>query len=127
MIVPAFSDKFGRKKALVLCFAITIIAVILLNFSSGILYVLCFWLLSFTYGGSSATTPPMITDYLGSKNAGFVVSLAMIGSGIASLGTSLASKIVSIPTAFIIAGITAVIGIITTLLLPKPESVGLLR
>lgn len=127
LIVPAFSDKFGRKKALVLCFAITIIAVILLNFSSGILYVLCFWLLSFTYGGSSATTPPMITDYLGSKNAGFVVSLAMIGSGIASLGTSLASKIVSIPTAFIIAGITAVIGIITTLLLPKPESVGLLR
>ena len=119
-IVPAFSDKFGRKKALIMCFAITITAVILLVFSKSLLYVLCFWLLSFAYGGTSATTPPMVTDYLGSKNAGFVVSLTMIGSGIASLGTSVVSKIASIPTSFILAGITAGVGIVTTLLLPGP-------
>ena len=39
--------------------------------------------------------PSLITDYLGSKNAGLVCSLVMIGFGIASIGTSFLAKAVS--------------------------------
>lgn len=118
-LVSAGSDKIGRKGAMLLCFAITITAVILLTFSSGILYVICFWLLSFTYGGTAATMPSLITDYLGSKNAGFVVSLVMIGFGVASVGTSFVAKAVSVSTTFILAGAVALVGIILVIALPK--------
>jgi OFA family oxalate/formate antiporter-like MFS transporter len=118
-LISTGSDKIGRKGAMLLCFAITIIAIVLLTFSKGIVYVICFWLLSFTYGGTAATMPSLITDYLGSKNAGLVCSLVMIGFGIASIGTSFLAKAVSTSIAFILAGLIAVVGIIVTLALPK--------
>ena len=118
-LISTGSDKIGRKGAMLLCFAITILAIVLLTFSKGIVYVICFWLLSFTYGGTAATMPSLITDYLGSKNAGLVCSLVMIGFGIASIGTSFLAKAVSTSIAFILAGLIAVVGIIVTLALPK--------
>lgn len=118
-LISTASDKMGRKGAMILCFIITIVAVVFLTFSTGILYVICFWLLSLAYGGTAATMPSLITDYLGSKNAGLVCSLVMIGFGIASVGTSFVAKAVSISTTFILAGAIAVVGIIVTLLLPK--------
>lgn len=118
-LVSAGSDKVGRKAAMVFCFAVTIGAVVLLTFSTGILYVICFWLLSFTYGGTAATMPSLITDHLGSKNAGFVCSLVMIGFGVASVGTSFVAQAVSVSTTFVLAGAVAVVGIALTLLLPK--------
>lgn len=120
-LISAASDKVGRKGAMLFCFAITILSVVLLTFSTGILYVICFWLLSFTYGGTVATIPSLTTDYLGSKNAGLVVSMVYIGFGIASIGTSFLAKAVDVPTAFIIGGAVAVVGIVTTILLPKPK------
>ncbi len=118
-LVSTASDKIGRKGAMITCFIITIAAVVFLTFSTGILYVICFLLLSFAYGGTAATMPSLITDHLGSKNAGLVCSLVMIGFGVASIGTSFLAKAVSISTAFIIAGAVAVVGIVMVLLLPK--------
>ncbi|MEN6567027.1 MAG: MFS transporter [Veillonellales bacterium] len=118
-LISAGSDRIGRKGAMILCFIITIAAVIFLTFSTGMLYVICFWLLSFTYGGTAATMPSLITDYLGTKNAGLVCSLVMIGFGVSSIGTSFLAKAVSISTTFIIAGAVGVVGIVMTLLLPK--------
>lgn len=118
-LISAASDKIGRKAAMIGCYIITIGAVAFLTFSTGWLYVICFWLLSFAYGGSVATIPSLVTDYLGSKNAGLVVSLVMIGFGVSSVGTSFLAKAVSIPMAFIIAGVVAVVGIVFVLTLPK--------
>lgn len=74
-LISTGSDKIGRKGAMLLCFAITILAIVLLTFSKGIVYVVCFWLLSFTYGATAATMPSLTTDYLGSENAGLVAHL----------------------------------------------------
>jgi len=79
----------------------------------------CFWLLSFTYGGTAATMPSLTTDYLGSENAGLVCSLVMIGFGVASVGTSFLAKAVNTSMAFILAGVIAIVGILVTLALPK--------
>ncbi|MFR6425041.1 MAG: hypothetical protein ACLUNO_05370 [Oscillospiraceae bacterium] len=73
-LISTGSDKIGRKGAMLLCFAITILAIVLPTFSKGIVYVVCFWLLSFTYGGTAATMPSLTTDYLGSENAGLVLA-----------------------------------------------------
>lgn len=118
-LVSTASDKIGRKGAMVVCFVITITAIVFLTFSTGILYIVCFWLLSFTYGGTAATMPSLITDHLGTKNAGLVCSLVMIGFGLASIGTSFLAKAVSMSSAFVIAGAVAIAGIIMVLLLPK--------
>lgn len=103
---------------MLLCFAITILAIVLLTFSKGIVYVVC-WLLSFTYGGTAATMPSLTTDYLGSENAGLVCSLVMIGFGVASVGTSFLAKAANTSMAFILAGVIAIVGILVTLALPK--------
>lgn len=118
-LISTGSDKIGRKGAMLLCFAITILAIVLLTFSKGIVYVVCFWLLSFTYGGTAATMPSLTTDYLGSENAGLVCSLVMIGFGVASVGTSFLAKAVNTSMAFILAGVIAIVGILVTLALPK--------
>lgn len=118
-LVSTISDKIGRRLAMISCFTITCVAVAFLTFSTGIPYVVCFWFMSFTYGGTAATMPSLVTDYLGIKNAGLVCSLVMIGFGVASLSTSFLAKVVSIPTAFIIAGAVAAVGIVTVLSLPK--------
>ena len=105
---------------MLLCFVITILAIVLLTFSKGIVYVVCFWLLSFTYGGTAATMPSLTTDYLGSENAGLVCSLVMIGFGVASVGTSFLAKAVNTSMGiFILAGVIAIVGILVTLALPK--------
>ena len=118
-LISTGSDKIGRKGAMLLCFAITILAIVLLTFSKGIVYVVCLWLLSFTYGGTAATMPSLTTDYLGSENAGLVCSLVMIGFGVASVGTSFLAKAVNTSMAFILAGVIAIVGILVTLALPK--------
>lgn len=118
-LISTGSDKIGRKGAMLLCFAITILAIVLLTFSKGIVYVVCFWLLSFTYGGTAATMPSLTTDYLGSENAGLVCSLVMIGFGVAPVGTSFLAKAVNTSMAFILAGVIAIVGILVTLALPK--------
>ena len=100
---------------MLLCFAITILAIVLLTFSKGIVYVVCFWLLSFTYGATAATMPSLTTDYLGSENAGLVCSLVMIGFGVASIGTSFLAKAVNTSMAFILAGVIAIVDILVTL------------
>lgn len=118
-LISTGSDKIGRKGAMLLCFAITILAIVLLTFSKGIVYVVCFWLLSFTYGATAATMPSLTTDYLGSENAGLVCSLVMIGFGVASIGTSFLAKAVNTSMAFILAGVIAIVDILVTLALPK--------
>ena len=60
-IISSVSDKISTKNSMILVFIITISAVILLTFSSGYVYLVCFWLLSFAYGGSAATIPSLTT------------------------------------------------------------------
>lgn len=121
LIISSISDKITTKNSMLLAFVITICAVVILTFASGYFYVICFWLLSFAYGGSAATIPSLTTDYFGTKNAGVIVSLVLIGMGFASICTPLIAKAVGVNTSFVIAGIVAVIGILLVLSLPKKK------
>ena len=121
LIISSISDKITTKNSMLLAFIITISAVVILTFASGYLYVICFWLLSFAYGGSAATIPSLTTDYFGTKNAGVIVSLVLIGMGVASICTPFIAKAVGVNTSFIVAGVVAVVGILLVLSLPKKK------
>ena len=120
-IISSISDKISSKNSMILVFIITILSVIILTVSKGYVYIVCFWLLSFAYGGSAATIPSLTTDYFGIKNAGVIVSLVLIGMGVSSICTPLIAKAVGENTSFIIAVFAAVIGILIVFSRPKKK------
>ena len=120
-VIPTVSDKIGRKAAFAVSFLITAFGVALLTISTGSLYVLCFCLLSFSYGGTQACFAPIAADRFGTKNVGTILSLTMIGFGLGSVGASLIAKVVGTSTAFICAGVVSIIGIALVCTLPSPK------
>lgn len=120
-VIPTVSDKIGRKSAFAVSFLITALGVAMLTISTGNLYVLCFCLLSFSYGGTQACFAPIAADRFGTKNVGTILSLTMIGFGLGSIGASLMAKVVGTSTAFICAGVVSLIGIGLVCTLPSPK------
>jgi len=119
--IPTVSDKIGRKAAFAVSFLVTALGVALLTVATGALYVICFCLISFSYGGSQACFSPIAADRFGTKNLGTILSLTMIGFGLGSVGASLMAKIVGPSTAFVCAGAVALVGILLVLTLPSAK------
>ena len=119
--IPTVSDKIGRKAAFAISFLVTALGVALLTMSTGYVYVLCFCLISFSYGGCQACFSPIAADLYGTKNLGTILSLTMIGFGVGSVGASLLAKMVGPSTAFIGAGAVALVGILLVTTLPNAK------
>lgn len=117
--VPTISDWIGRKGAFAISFLLTAGGVALLTFATGYLYVTCFCLLSFSFGGCQACFAPIAADRFGTKNLGTILSLTMIGFGLGSIGSSIAAKILGTAAAFTCAGVVALIGIVLVCMLPS--------
>ena len=117
-IIPTISDKIGRKAAFAISFLATALGVGLLTVSTDALYVACFCLLSFSYGGSQACFAPIAADRFGTKNVGTILSLTMIGFGLGSIGASILAKMVGTTTAFVGAGAVSLLGILLVWALP---------
>lgn len=121
-IIPTISDKVGRKAAFAISFFITAGGVALLTVATGSMYMVCFWLISLSYGGCQACFSPIAADRFGTKNVGVILSFTMIGFGVGSVGASLLAKVVGISTAFIVAGVVALLGIVLVFTLPGKKS-----
>lgn len=121
-IIPTISDKVGRKAAFAISFFITAGGVALLTVATGSMYMVCFWLISLSYGGCQACFSPIAADRFGTKNVGVILSFTMIGFGVGSVGASLLAKVVGISTAFIVAGVVALLGIALVFTLPGKKS-----
>lgn len=122
LILPTVSDKIGRKAAFAVSFLVTAIGIVILTFATGPMYVLCFALLSLSYGGCNACFGPIAADIWGTKNLGTILSLTMIGFGVGSIASTIFNKILGPSTAFIVAGIIAVIGVVLVFMLPKKKA-----
>lgn len=117
-VIPTLSDKIGRKAAFAISFLVSAIGVALLTFATGSIYMFCFWLISFSYGGCQACFSPIAADRFGTQNLGVILSFTMIGFGVGSIGSSILAKMVGTSTAFIVAGVVALVGIGLVMLLP---------
>lgn len=117
-VIPTLSDKIGRKAAFAISFLVSAIGVGLLTFAMGGIYMFCFWLISFSYGGCQACFAPIAADRFGTKNLGVILSFTMIGFGVGSIGSSILAKMVGTSTAFVVAGVVALCGIGLVMMLP---------
>lgn len=120
-IIPTISDKIGRKLAFSISFLFTTVSVGLLSFAKGPIYMLCFWIISLSYGGCQACFSPTAADMFGTENLGIILSFTMIGFGVSSVVSSLLAKTMGFSTTFVIAGIISMIGIALVYTLPKKE------
>ena len=121
LVLPTISDKIGRKNAFIVSFLVTAAGIAILLFATGPLYVACFALLSLSYGGCNACFGPIAADIWGTKNLGTILSLTMIGFGVGSIASTILNKVLGPSTAFIVAGVIAVIGVALVFMLPSKK------
>ena len=121
LVLPTISDKIGRKNAFIVSFLVTAAGIAILLFATGALYVACFALLSLSYGGCNACFGPIAADIWGTKNLGTILSLTMIGFGVGSIASTILNKVLGPSTAFIVAGVIAVIGVALVFMLPSKK------
>ncbi|MDL2237079.1 OFA family MFS transporter [Christensenellaceae bacterium OttesenSCG-928-K19] len=126
LIAPWLSDRIGRKGVVLLLFAISIAAVLLLIIAQGYFYMVLVALVAFAFGGSAGTYPAISADYFGTKHAGVNYGLVMIGFAASALifptitsAVNTGGGVTSILT-FIIPAIACVAGVFVTLAFRPP-------
>jgi len=125
IVVSWVSDKLGRKMALAGIILITMVAILILIFAQGILFLVCIAAIAFSFGGSAGVYAAVTADNFGTKNMGANYGCVMVAFGVSALVFQLISAALSkggdYTTSFIIAGATCVAALILVLLLRKPK------
>ncbi len=83
-IVPAISDKIGRKKASVIFLTFVLLSSISVLFTSGVLFLISYGVLMFTHSGWGFLVTPFMNDMYGFKHAGVNGGLINFHSTLAS-------------------------------------------
>ncbi len=110
-IVPALSDKIGRKKSAIIFTVCTLIFSVLLMSATGVMLLAVYSALVFTYSGWTMLISPFITDMFGNANAGANVGFISLYNTITSFG---APVLVSLLTPILAANTNHVVGIAGT-------------
>jgi len=124
LVMPFFSDKIKREPALLLTFIICAASVIMLVFAQGMLFVVLFMTLAFSYGGFMGQYPAVSTHYFGIKNAGLNYGVVMLGFSVASILSPVLAKAVlktqmGTSLSFLIAGCACALGVVLIVILYK--------
>ena len=119
------SDKLGRKKTLLILLVVAAVSIIAVSFASAYTMLALIAVIGFSYGGFLGVFPAMTADFFGTKNVATIYGMVLLGFGVGAVGSSYtvaklsASK--SFSTAFLIAGIGAVVGFVIISLLRPPK------
>lgn len=85
LIAPWASDGIGNRIMLLSLYVLNIIAIILVLFSSKMLFIVAIAMIGFAYGGFMGMYPTITAEYFGSRNNGINYGIVLIGYGISSL------------------------------------------
>lgn len=120
------SDRIGRKNTLLLLLTITAVSIVCVSFAKSYLMLGVIAVIGFSYGGYLGVFPALSADFWGVKNAAQNYGMVLLGFGIGAVASSYTiayfSKTKDYPTAFIIAGVAAVIGFVIILCLKPPKN-----
>ncbi|HHW00406.1 MAG TPA: OFA family MFS transporter [Clostridiaceae bacterium] len=119
------SDKLGRKKTLLVLLIVAAVSIVGVSFTKAYLMLAFIAVIGFSYGGFLGVFPALTADFWGTKYVATIYGMILLGFGVGAVASSYivayfsASKAFS--TAFIIAGVAAVVGfiIISSLKAPK--------
>lgn len=117
------SDKFGRLRVISIMFVLTAIAVGLLSTitPNAWLFFGIVAMIAFCFGGFLAVIPPLTSDYYGIQNLGANYGLVYQGYGIAALvGPMLISLVGGFRSAFLIAALLTIVGLLLSLFVKPP-------
>lgn len=125
LLAPWISDRVGRKRILLLLFALNMSAILFLAVSTGFVFLTLISCVAISYGGFMGMYPTISADYFGSENAGMNYGVVMIGYAISSIGCPYLVKAVNITSmgtaySFLIAGGASLVGLILMIQLKKP-------
>lgn len=129
LIAPWISDKIGRKGAILMLAAITLVSVVVLIFARGALFLVMIALMAFAYGGTSGVYPAYTSDMYGTKYAGANYGCVMVGFGASAIIFPFISTTVNAAgtasgdytLSFIIAAATCVVAAIMVSLVKKMQ------
>ena len=82
------SDKFGRKKTLMLLMLIAAAAIPFAAIAPGYLVFVLIAVVGFSYGGFLGTFPALTADYFGIKNMGVNYGMVLGGFGVGAVGAA---------------------------------------
>lgn len=119
------SDKIGRKNTLQLLLIVTATAIICVSFVKAYLMLVMIAVIGFSYGGYLGVFPALSADFWGIRNAAQNYGMVLFGFGLGAVASSYTVAYFSTTraffTAFLIAGIAAVVGLMIILMLKPPK------
>ncbi len=119
------SDKLGRKNTLLILLVIAAISIVGVSFTSAYLMLVFIGIIGFSYGGFLGVFPSLAADFWGTKNVATIYGLVLVGFGVGAVASSYTVAYFSaqraFSTAFVIAGIAAVVGFVIIAFLKAPK------
>lgn len=118
------SDKLGRKNTLLILLVVTGVSIVCVSFAKAYLMLVLIAVIGFSYGGYLGVFPALAADFWGTKNVAQVYGMVLLGFGVGAVASSYTiayfSNTKAFSTAFIIAGIAAVVGFVIVSFLKAP-------
>ncbi|MCX8131493.1 MAG: OFA family MFS transporter [Clostridia bacterium] len=119
------SDKLGRKKTILVLLVLAGISIVCVSFAKAYLMLVFIAVIGFSYGGFLGVFPALTADFFGTKNVATIYGMILLGFGVGAVASSYTvaylSKTKAFTTAFIIAGIAAVVGVLIISALKAPK------
>ncbi|GAE88744.1 MFS transporter [Acetivibrio straminisolvens] len=121
----AISDRLGRKRTLLILLVIAAASILGVSFTKAYLMLAFIAIIGFSYGGFLGVFPALTADFWGTKNVATIYGLILLGFGVGAVASSYivayfsASK--AFLTAFVIAGVAAIVGFAIIAFLKPPK------
>lgn len=118
------SDKIGRKQTILILLVIAGASIICVAFVKAYLMLVFIAIIGFSYGGFLGVFPALTADFWGTKHGAQIYGMVLLGFGVGAVASSFTiayfSKTKAFSSAFIIAAIASVVGILIISLVKPP-------
>jgi OFA family oxalate/formate antiporter-like MFS transporter len=119
------SDKLGRKRVLLILLVIAALSIVGVSFTKAYLMLAFIAIIGFSYGGFLGVFPALTADFWGTKSVATIYGMILLGFGAGAVASSYIvahfSAAKAFTTAFVIAGIAAVVGFVIMAMLKPPK------
>lgn len=119
-----FSDKLGRKQTILILLLLAGVSIIGVSFAKAYLMLIFIAIIGFSYGGFLGVFPALAADFWGTKHGAQIYGMVLLGFGVGAVASAYTigyfSKTKDLSSAFIIAAVASVAGIIIISLVKAP-------
>ena len=119
-----FSDKLGRKQTILILLLLAGVSIIGVSFAKAYLMLIFIAIIGFSYGGFLGVFPALTADFWGTKHGAQIYGMVLLGFGVGAVASAYTigyfSKTKDLSSAFIIAAVASVAGIIIISLVKAP-------